>query len=63
MPNKKFIFIIYYKQDSDGYYMYDTGAGFSKRSYAKTNISTLKGLKSYLKPSLKGFEARYIKGK
>lgn len=63
MTKKKFIFIIYYKQDKDGYYMFDTGAGYKTRSYSKTNIKTLQGLKNYLKPSLKGFEARYIKGK
>ena len=63
MPKKKFIFIIYYKQDSDGNYMFDAGAGYKTRSYTKTNIKTLQGLKQHLKHSLKGFEARYYKGK
>lgn len=63
MATKLFTFIVYYKQDADGYYMFDPQAAYKKRQYIKTNIKSLEGLKSYLKPSLKGFSVRYLKGK
>lgn len=60
---KKFTYIIYYKKDYNGFYMFDAGAGYSQRSYTKTNFKTLESLKIYLKKSLKGFNVRFLKGK